>query len=346
MRMKIEEAEEIFGKYFFLRQAGYDHKNAAKEVGARGKRVNYLGYVYSFGFSSIRDYEKAQRKKRAERVEARIFGALLKERLKTLGISAYQLAKKLGVSHRQVSAYTGLHKFPSERTRENIYPFLDIDETHAEELLDAAISGRLEDGNISNAVASVLGGKSASGYFKLIPGVEGVELRKRESTNPPRKEKNRANILPTYQSAIRAAPDKTAGVVITLDKMKLAIKASTKMDSEGAESLAQYVMNFFGYSGVMIDNILAAEDRDLFYTLEDNGLLRTEKEETTLYDGREWRIHYWLLKKERILELSKSSVEQEVGSEVEEDETYRDVPNEDWIGGLRKLNATETAASD
>ena len=30
--------------------------------------------------------------------------------------------------------------------------------------------------------------------------------------------------------------------------------------------------------------------------LEDAGLMETEREETTLYDGREWRIHYWLLK--------------------------------------------------
>ncbi|HQQ25202.1 MAG TPA: hypothetical protein PLR51_02875, partial [Methanomassiliicoccales archaeon] len=29
----------------------------------------------------------------------------------------------------------------------------------------------------------------------------------------------------------------------------------------------------------------------------------TEREETTLYDGREWRIHYWLFRKERIFQL-------------------------------------------
>jgi len=37
--------------------------------------------------------------------------------------------------------------------------------------------------------------------------------------------------------------------------------------------------------------------------LEDTGILTTEREETTLYDGREWRIHYWLFRKERIHEL-------------------------------------------
>jgi hypothetical protein len=48
---------------------------------------------------------------------------------------------------------------------------------------------------------------------------------------------------------------------------------------------------------------LEPEDRDAFYQLEDTGILTTEREETTLYDGREWRIHYWLFRKERILEL-------------------------------------------
>jgi hypothetical protein len=48
---------------------------------------------------------------------------------------------------------------------------------------------------------------------------------------------------------------------------------------------------------------LEPEDRDAFYQLEDTGILTTEREETTLYDGREWRIHYWLFRKERIFQL-------------------------------------------
>ena len=39
--------------------------------------------------------------------------------------------------------------------------------------------------------------------------------------------------------------------------------------------------------------------------MEDIGVLQTEREETTLYDGREWRIHYWILNVNRIIELSK-----------------------------------------
>lgn len=93
---------------------------------------------------------------------------------------------------------------------------------------------------------------------------------------------------------------------LTVDDLTRAIKNG--IDREGlpeeqARRMAQHVMNFFGYSERIIDNILEPEDRDAFYQLEDTGILTTEREETTLYDGREWRIHYWLFRKERIYQL-------------------------------------------
>lgn len=94
--------------------------------------------------------------------------------------------------------------------------------------------------------------------------------------------------------------------VLTLENLTVAIRNG--IDREGmpedqAKEMAQHILNFFGYSERMIDNVLEPEDRDAFYMLEDTGILTTEREETTLYDGREWRIHYWLFRKERILEL-------------------------------------------
>mgnify|MGYP001163428194 CR=1 FL=1 len=93
---------------------------------------------------------------------------------------------------------------------------------------------------------------------------------------------------------------------LTVEDLTRAIKNG--IDREGlpdeqARRMAQHVMNFFGYSERIIDNILEPEDRDAFYQLEDTGILTTEREETTLYDGREWRIHYWLFRKERIFQL-------------------------------------------
>lgn len=93
---------------------------------------------------------------------------------------------------------------------------------------------------------------------------------------------------------------------LTVEDLTRAIKNGIDregMPDEQARSMAQHVLNFFGYSERIIDNILEPEDRDAFYQLEDTGILTTEREETTLYDGREWRIHYWLFRKERIFQL-------------------------------------------
>ncbi|KQM12150.1 hypothetical protein AOA80_03890 [Methanomassiliicoccales archaeon RumEn M1] len=92
---------------------------------------------------------------------------------------------------------------------------------------------------------------------------------------------------------------------LNLEELTIAIRNSYSRDmpEEEAEAMARHVLNFFGYSERIIDNVLEPEDRDAFYQLEDNGILTTEREETTLYDGREWRIHYWLFRKDRINEL-------------------------------------------
>ena len=63
-----------------------------------------------------------------------------------------------------------------------------------------------------------------------------------------------------------------------------------------AESIAEHALGFFGFSNRIIDNALEPTDRNLFYQLQDYDLLTTESEETTLWDGREWRIHYWKFK--------------------------------------------------
>src|SRR6266699_3063455 len=106
--------------------------------------------------------------------------------------------------------------------------------------------------------------------------------------------------------SIKTKSDRGPAGTLTVDDLTRAIKNSidrTGMKEEEARAMAQHVLNFFGYSERIIDNVLEPEDRDAFYMLEDSGILTTEREETTLYDGREWRIHYWMFRKERIAEL-------------------------------------------
>ena len=98
--------------------------------------------------------------------------------------------------------------------------------------------------------------------------------------------------------------------------------------------MAQHVLNFFGYSERIIDNVLEPEDRDAFYMLEDSGILTTEREETTLYDGREWRIHYWMFRKERIHELVAAQKAKEEAEKL--GSVYDDVPEDFWASRKAK----------
>jgi hypothetical protein len=122
---------------------------------------------------------------------------------------------------------------------------------------------------------------------------------------------------------------------LTLDELTLAIRNGIDkegMPDEQAKQMAQHILNFFGYSERIIDNILEPEDRDAFYMLEDTGILTTEREETTLYDGREWRIHYWLFRKERIHELidEKNPIEGDATGSLS---VYDELTDEAWQRG-------------
>jgi hypothetical protein len=95
---------------------------------------------------------------------------------------------------------------------------------------------------------------------------------------------------------------------VDFDSLAKAIRRSVGHDGmrpEDARAIAAHVLNFFGFNERIIDNVLEPDDRDTFYMLEDTGILETERDETTLYDGREWRIHYWMFRKERIFELAR-----------------------------------------
>ena len=124
--------------------------------------------------------------------------------------------------------------------------------------------------------------------------------------------------------------------VITVDELSLAIQnsidSSYGMEDEQAYDLAHHVLNFFGYSDRIIDNVLEPEDRDAFYMLEDAGILTTEREETTLYDGREWRIHYWLFRREKIASMMVKERTESSG-DSDSESIYEELPDDIWHRG-------------
>ncbi|WP_048054165.1 DUF6015 family protein [Thermoplasma volcanium] len=121
----------------------------------------------------------------------------------------------------------------------------------------------------------------------------------------------------------------------TLEELSKAISTGLslrdrRMSEEEAMEAAEHIINFFGYNDRVIDNMLEPEDRDSFYTMEDIGVLQTEREETTLFDGREWRIHYWILNIPRIIELANMRINTTKNKSNEEYKIYEEIPDDYW----------------
>lgn len=93
--------------------------------------------------------------------------------------------------------------------------------------------------------------------------------------------------------------------VVTYEELREALRAtlgSKGMGSEEVGQVAEYLLGFFGYGTEVIDNVLQPEDRDVFYMLEEAGLLSTRQEEVLVTRGKMWRIHYWILRVDRMQE--------------------------------------------
>jgi len=126
--------------------------------------------------------------------------------------------------------------------------------------------------------------------------------------------------------------------IITLDDLSKAIANRVGIDIEEARRDAGFVMDIFGFDDRVIDNVLDPEDRQLFYILEEEGMLTTEREETTLYDGREWRTHYWRLKKDTIARYAKERpsersalIDKRQPKNVSDDDIYNTIDDELWV---------------
>ena len=116
--------------------------------------------------------------------------------------------------------------------------------------------------------------------------------------------------------------------IITLDALSRAIANRVGVGIEEARRDAGFVLDIFGFDDRVIDNVLDPEDRQLFYILEEEGMLITEREETTLYDGREWRTHYWQLKKNTILNYAKDENKRLRTVLYDKTQPIRDISNE------------------
>lgn len=118
--------------------------------------------------------------------------------------------------------------------------------------------------------------------------------------------------------------------LITVEELTRAIErtlvAQGKIMPSEARPTAEIVMAYFGNEDSVLDNTLSKEDRDRFYWLEDAGLLTSEEEDATVSRGRSWRIHYWLLQKDRVHAATGGAGT----AEAPEESVYESISAQSW----------------
>ncbi|KYK25517.1 MAG: hypothetical protein AYK23_03560 [Candidatus Proteinoplasmatales archaeon SG8-5] len=92
------------------------------------------------------------------------------------------------------------------------------------------------------------------------------------------------------------------------------------------KEMADLVISLYGFDYAVVDNRLKPKERDVFYKLEEAGLVYTKQEEVTIKKGKVWRLHYWFLNRPKILHLSRGEEAPEKADEyavyVEDDEIW------------------------
>ena len=88
--------------------------------------------------------------------------------------------------------------------------------------------------------------------------------------------------------------------ILTVDILTNALSAKFGFGIIRAKQYAYIVMDIFGYDDRIVDNILIPRERRLFYMLEEADILLTEREDVLINDKDKWRLHYWIINKEKI----------------------------------------------
>ncbi|MFP4051441.1 MAG: DUF6015 family protein [Thermoplasmata archaeon] len=117
---------------------------------------------------------------------------------------------------------------------------------------------------------------------------------------------------------------------VRLEDLRKAIRKvleENNMDPSQADEMADRVMSLFGFDKTITDNLLSSDERDIFYLLEDFDILATEEETTNLPSGKNWRIHYWRLKEDKIKDILK---EKEEEKKEESKSIYDDLSENVW----------------
>ena len=94
--------------------------------------------------------------------------------------------------------------------------------------------------------------------------------------------------------------------------------------------LCDFLLDFFGYEDYVLDNVLSPPERDAFYDLEENGILKTQAEEVTLSKGKVWRVNQWVFRRNKIIQFASLSVHED-GLEKKYEDIFKELENQELI---------------
>ncbi|WP_075056743.1 hypothetical protein [Thermogymnomonas acidicola] len=97
------------------------------------------------------------------------------------------------------------------------------------------------------------------------------------------------------------------------------------MGKKDIEELCDFILSFFGYEDYVLDNVLTSPERDVFYNLEEYGILTTYREEVNIIKGgKTWRINQWTYNRENINRILKGEDERKKEENIY-DEIFREL---------------------
>jgi DNA-binding transcriptional ArsR family regulator len=120
--------------------------------------------------------------------------------------------------------------------------------------------------------------------------------------------------------------------VVSIKELRVALEkalASKQLSAQEMDQLAERVMDLFGYEDQVVDNRLSPADRDIFYMLEEAGLVTTIEDDVQVQKGKTWRIYYWVLKKDQIERLF-HECETKASCEPPEADIYESISEDVW----------------
>ncbi len=132
----------------------------------------------------------------------------------------------------------------------------------------------------------------------------------------------------------------------TIEELGKAIQNLMGLNEKEAFSTANYVLNFFGFDDWARDSLFEPKDRDVIHMLEDCDLVKRYGEEIDSFGVHRkqqgkirkfsiepiegYRLHYWILNKEKISEAAKTPKPKIPAEILEWEKVYSEVPEEVW----------------